>query len=447
MTFLPSKLPQLPRYTSYPTAPHFNAQSASDAQNILYSSITCDAPVSVYIHIPFCDRLCWFCGCHTKHTLKYEPVAAYVKTLIREIEQFSRRVSVRPKLNFLHFGGGSPSILRPAEARLIKEALNTTFEFTTDAETSVEVDPNDACESMMDALSILGMTRASLGVQDFNPIVQDAINRPQGFEETEALVDALRLIGVSSLNVDALYGLPFQTEQSILKTTQQVISLEPDRIALFGYAHVPSIKKHQNMIDAKALPTDDERIKQASASRTVIQEAGYETIGLDHFAKKYDSLARAKRDGKLRRNFQGYTTDQAKTLLGFGASSISSNQEVYVKNHVATNTYQRLISQGESVAGKGLVLSQDDQIRAFMIEALMCNFKLDGAELIERFGSVGTDYILEMEAAALADRYEICDFEQNVLKIRPNRHDFVRLIASRFDAYLNSGQSTYSKAV
>ncbi|MDJ0612333.1 MAG: oxygen-independent coproporphyrinogen III oxidase [Rhizobiaceae bacterium] len=383
MNRLPRKLPQLPRYTSYPTAPHFNRHSAKEAQSILFSSVDNENPVSVYIHIPFCDRLCWFCGCHTKHTLKYEPIKIYVDTLIEEINQFSSRIGIKPKIASLHFGGGSPSMLKPVEAKLLSEVLEKVFRFLPSTEVSVEVDPNDTSEEMIEALACLGMTRASLGVQDFNPIVQDAINRPQSFEDTWELVERLREAGISSLNIDALYGLPFQTKNSIKKTIRQILSMDPDRIALFGYAHVPSIKKHQNLIDVRNLPEDAERIEQSLAARAEILNAGYEAVGIDHFAKKADALAISKRNLTLRRNFQGYTTDRADLLLGFGASSISSSDKAYVQNTVATGNYMRLVTDKKSVAERGFVLSSDDQIRAYMIEKLMCNFQIDPIDLLK----------------------------------------------------------------
>lgn len=447
MIRLPRKLPQLPRYTSYPTAPHFNRHSAKEAQSILFSSTNDGDPVSVYIHIPFCDRLCWFCGCHTKHTLKYEPIAKYVSSLVEEINQFADSINATPMLASLHFGGGSPSMLKTKEAKLIRKTLERAFEFLPDTEVSVEVDPNDACEEMLEAVSWLGMTRASLGVQDFNPTVQEAINRPQSFEETRDLIEKLRSKGISSLNIDALYGLPHQTVSSIKRTVRQILSMNPDRIALFGYAHVPSIKKHQNMIDTCSLPDDSERIEQSFAARTEILNAGYEAVGIDHFARKNDALAISKRNRTLRRNFQGYTTDRAKLLLGFGASSISSIAGAYLQNTVATGNYMRLVSEGKSVAERGFILTRDDQIRAYMIEMLMCNFQLDPADLRQEFGHDAEDYIKEFTQIVEHDAYGLCELNNGVLKILPGCQEYVRLIASKFDIYLNSGASTYSKAV
>lgn len=444
---IPVQLPNVPRYTSYPTAPNFTRNSAKSAQRKLYSSITPGKPVSVYIHIPFCDRLCWFCGCHTKHTLKYEPIASYVETLVEEIRQFAAKIPFRPSLANLHFGGGSPSILKSNEAKKIRNAIEAAFEILPRAEISIEVDPNDASAEMYDALQILGMTRISLGVQDFNPQVQQAINRPQSFEDTEKLILTLRHLGIQSLNIDALYGLPFQTTETIVKTAKQVLSLEPDRIALFGYAHVPWMKKHQKLIDEKSLPDNEERISQAQSARDIFSEAGYDPIGLDHFAKQDDPLAKASRASQLRRNFQGYTTDSADTLIGFGASSISSNKETYVQNTVATGNYKQLVSENLSVAERGLILCEDDQIRAFMIQSLMCNFRLDTQALILEFGDAAYSYKEEVETLFKSELVDLCSFDNGVLKLHPESREYVRVIASKFDAYINLGNSSFSKAV
>ncbi|MEL7429334.1 MAG: oxygen-independent coproporphyrinogen III oxidase [Pseudomonadota bacterium] len=447
MTRVDQQLPNLPRYTSYPTAPHFSRHQAREAHARLCSSIQPGEPVSVYVHVPFCDRLCWFCGCHTKHTLKYEPVARYMDVVVDEIGQFADRMGFRPTLGALHLGGGSPSMMRPAEAEKLRQAIEAAFEVPADVEVSVEVDPNDACDEMYEALAALGMNRASLGVQDFDEKVQKAINRPQGFEETALLVKNLRKSGIGSLNIDALYGLPFQTAASIAKTVKQVLSLDPDRIALFGYAHVPSVKKHQNMIDTKTLPDDAERIEQSRIAREIILKAGYEAIGIDHFAVKADGLAIAKRNRKLRRNFQGYTTDTARVLLGFGASSISSCEDAYLQNTVATNSYTRQVSEQASVAERGILLSFDDQIRAFIIQSLMCNFMLDTRELELKHGELAAPYLDEIRAVALDDEDGICRMNGDNFEIVPGRQEYVRVVAARFDAYLGSGASGYSKAI
>ena len=252
-----------PRYTSYPTAPHFHAGIDADVVSGWLSAIPAGEAISLYVHVPFCDRLCWFCACHTKQTLRYEPVAEFVTALTAEIEMVGRLVGKRGKVAALHFGGGSPTMLKPDDLHALMDGLRRHFDFLPDAEISVEIDPNDMDEAKLDALADVGLTRASLGIQDFAPQVQKAINREQSFEDTKWVVDGLRARGVRSVNLDVLYGLPHQTQDSVAATMAQVRSLRPDRIALFGYAHVPWFKKHQTMIDEAVLPGADERLAQS----------------------------------------------------------------------------------------------------------------------------------------------------------------------------------------
>ena len=281
----------VPRYTSYPTAPQFKPDIGEEIFEEGMGKINDDAPVSVYIHIPFCDRLCWFCGCHTKHTLKYAPVAQYVKTLTKELELLSQKYAARPRLGQLHLGGGSPSLLKGPELAELKEKLELVFEFTPNTEISVEIDPSDVDPSIICGLVDFGTTRVSIGVQDFHPEVQAAINRPQSYEITRDVIQQLRQAGINSINIDALYGLPLQTETRLLDTIHQCISLQPDRMALFGYAHVPWLKKHQRLIKTEDLPGTLVRFLHAKSAGCALEFAGYQSIGIDHFAKADDSLA------------------------------------------------------------------------------------------------------------------------------------------------------------
>ncbi len=441
-----SDLPNVPRYTSYPTAPHFSSDLAVQAHSLLLQSITPNEPVSVYLHIPFCDRLCWFCGCHTKHTLKYAPVSNYVGFLVDEIRQFAERAEFKPKLGHVHFGGGSPSMLQLSDAQMLNEALHVAFDYSKETEVAVEIDPNDIVGGDLSAMLALGITRASIGVQDFDEQVQAAINRPQSFDDTAALVRDLRHEGIKSVNIDALYGLPYQTNVTIRDTANKVVTLEPDRIAQFGYAHVPHLKKHQNMIEDASLPDNAGRYEQSQIVRSIFVEAGYEEIGIDHFAKPGDSLTVASNAATMRRNFQGYTTDNCRTLLGFGASSISSCNSSIVQNTVPTHSYQEQVKNEASTAARGIVLSRDDQIRAAIIESLMCNFRIDFDELAATFGEVDQYRSMALQTAQ-SDLKPCCTYSNSVLAVGKNKRAFTRLVASRFDAYLNTGASTYSKAV
>lgn len=440
----------VPRYTSYPTAPHFQTAVGVSIASDTYRTLSPNEPVSIYVHIPFCDKLCWFCGCNTKHTLRYEPIESYITSLIGEIALLRERIGRPVMVSNMHFGGGSPSMLRSGDAKRLSEALHAAFTIMDDAEISIEIDPTDVAQNPDDAMlafTNLGMTRASIGVQDFDEKVQKAINRPQSFETTRDVVGLLRDAGIASLNIDALYGLPHQTIHGVRKTMEQVITLQPDRVALFGYAHVPWVKKHQNMIPEDALPGTEERLDQAEAAALNLQDAGYQAVGIDHFARADDCLAKAATTGQLRRNFQGYTTDQCDTLIGLGASSIGKSRFGFMQNSVATNTYKDAIARGELPLDKGYRLTTDDTIRAFMIEQLMCNLELRFADMQERFGYLAQPYIAEARLAAANDEFAMTHANDDRLWVEDNARAFVRIIASQFDAYLHNSSFRFSKAV
>jgi oxygen-independent coproporphyrinogen-3 oxidase len=286
----------------------------------------------------------------------------------------------------IHFGGGSPSMLTPDDFLVLNKLLRDRFVVSDDVEFSIEIDPNDMDESRYDALARIGITRVSLGVQDFNPQVQAAINRIQTYEQTGAVVDAMRRRGVRSVNLDVLYGLPYQTVRSVEATARQALSLQPDRLAVFGYAHVPWLKTHQRMIEEPALPGVRERFEQAQAVATEIVAAGYETIGFDHFAKPTDGLAAAARQGRLHRNFQGYTVDAATALIGFGASAIGRLPQGYVQNTVGTAVYQRQAEAKGTAIGRGVALTDEDRLRSYAIERLLCDFSISIDDLERRYG-------------------------------------------------------------
>lgn len=405
----------MPRYTSYPTAPQFHPGIDAGTYGRWLSELHDGQTLSLYLHIPYCDRLCWFCACHTKQTLRYEPITTYLAALKREIEAVGRRVSNGVKVRAVHFGGGSPTMLKPEDMLGLMAALRSAFTFADDAEIAVEMDPNDLDEARYDALAEIGLTRASLGVQDFDPAVQTAINRLQSFEQTRSVVDAVRERGVQSVNCDLLYGLPYQTIASLERTVSDIVSLRPDRIALFGYAHVPWMKKHQTMIPEEALPDIGERFRQTNHATELLLAAGYEAIGIDHFALPQDRLAVASREGRLRRNFQGYTDDAADALIGLGASSIGFLPQGYVQNMPATAGYQRMVEEGGSgeaglAAGsnaglatvRGIELTCDDRMRAQVIEKIMCSFGFDFLPLRAEFGEAAEAVIAEARALRAA---------------------------------------------
>ncbi len=437
----------VPRYTSYPTAPHFHNGVDSQTYASWLRGLGAENSLSLYVHIPYCDRLCWFCACHTKHTLRYEPIATYLKSLHREIESVGRHVSSETKVTAVHFGGGSPTMVEPEDMIALMHCLRSAFSFAENAEISVEMDPNDLDERRYDALAAIGMTRASLGVQDFDAKVQKTINRIQSFEQTRSVVDAVRARGVRSVNCDILYGLPYQTVDTLRDTVRQIISLDPDRIALFGYAHVPWMKKHQSMISEKALPNVYERYRQMTVAGEMLRQAGYHTIGIDHFAKPGDTLARALNDGELRRNFQGYTDDSADALIGLGASAIGKLPQGYVQNMVATGEYERAADTGGLCVVKGIELSVEDRVRAFVIERIMCDFSLDFFALEQLFGVDSEEAIMEAVDFARSEQDGLVRLSGDRFSLTEAGKPFARSIAAIFDTYLTSGRGRHSVAV
>lgn len=435
----------VPRYTSYPTAPHFHAGVDAATTEGWLDAVPEGESVSLYLHVPFCDRLCWFCACHTKQTLRYEPVAAYLGSLIAEMRLVGRRLGRARPVAAIHLGGGSPTMLKPDDLRRLRRALDAAFAIRPDAALSVEIDPNDMDEDRLDALAAIGLTRASLGVQDFDPRVQAAINRAQSFETTARVVEGLRRRGVGAINLDLLYGLPHQTAATLEATLERALSLAPARIALFGYAHVPWFKKNQTMIDAAALPGPAERLEQAAMAAGRIVAAGYRPVGIDHFALPGDGLDRAAREGRLRRNFQGYADEACDTLIGLGASSVSRYRQGYAQNAAATGDYRRRVADGRLATVRGIALTGDDRLRGWIIERLMCDFAFSAGEARRLFGPAADAVLAEAALLAQAGRGLSRDGDRFVVDAadRP----LVRTIAARFDAYLASGRGRHSAAV
>ncbi|ENN84663.1 coproporphyrinogen oxidase III [Rhizobium freirei PRF 81] len=436
---------KVPRYTSYPTAPHFHDGVTSRTVAGWIDALAVDEAISLYLHIPFCDRLCWFCACHTKQTLRYGPVSDYLATLHREIALLGRHLSGRGIVRAIHLGGGSPTMIRPDDLQSLFERLHSNLTIAADASVSIEIDPNDMDEARLDALARVGTTRASLGIQDFDPRVQKAINREQSFEATHDVVDGLRARGVGSVNLDLLYGLPFQSVATLGKTIDLSLSLRPDRVAIFGYAHVPWFKKHQTMIDEAALPGPDLRLEQAQRAATLIREAGYQPIGIDHFALPTDSLAVAARAGRLTRNFQGYTDDPCETLIGLGPSSISRFREGYAQNIPSTGEYGRSIEAGDLAIVRGLSLSEEDRLRGWVIERLMCDFGFSTTAMRSMFGERAEPVLLE--AAMLAQVSPDFVADDGGFSIKPESRLFARSIAAQFDSYLNLDKARHSAAI
>ncbi|MER8956342.1 oxygen-independent coproporphyrinogen III oxidase [Mesorhizobium sp. M0833] len=437
----------VPRYTSYPTAPHFHTGVDAAICRGWLQALNDGDEISLYLHIPYCDKLCWFCACHTKQTRHYEPVTTYLRSLHAEIATVAGLVVGKGRVRAAHFDGGSPTMLKPQDIVALGTVLRSSFTFLPGAKISVEIEPNDMDDARLDTLAEIGMTRASLGVQDFDPKVQKAINREQSFLQTKTVVDGVRSRGVESVNLDLLYGLPHQTRESIASTVAQALTLEPDRIALFGYAHVPWFKKHQTMIDEAWLPGPAERFAQSQLAACLMLNAGYETVGLDHFAKPNDALAVAARTGTLHRNFQGYTEDRCETLIGLGPSSISQFREGYAQNLPSTAEYGRMVAEGGLAAVRGIALSEDDRVRGWIIERLMCDFAFSAIELVRRFGEAGQRLLLKASSTALHGPARLLELDGDRSVVPAKSRPFVRSIAAKFDRYFETGTARHSVTV
>lgn len=436
---------RVPRYTSYPTAPHFgNTTSAEDVQGWL-NTLDSAQPISLYVHVPFCRRLCWFCACRTQGTSTAGPVATYVETLKAELALIKAQLPEGIEIGHLHWGGGTPTLLEPDMIADLSAAIRDVAPFAQDYEFSVEVDPNEIDDARLDALAEAGMNRASIGVQDFDPQIQETIGRIQSYETTKAAVDGLRARGIRSLNADILYGLPGQNPEKISESVQKLLSLSPDRVALFGYAHVPWMARRQNMIPTDALPTPEERLELFNIARDLFVWDDYAEIGIDHFAKKGDGLEVALRTGKLRRNFQGYTDDKCPTMVGVGASSIAKYPQGYAQNQPSTSKYQAEVRAGKLPIAKGHVFSQEDHLRGRIIEALMCDFRVEAEELAQDFG-LTQDAFNEFAMGVQEAFPEMLDISPERIVIREEARPLTRMIARHFDAY-DMTQAQHSSAV
>ena len=437
----------VPRYTSYPTAPHFHDSVTGETYRGWLKALPANARLSLYLHVPFCDTLCWFCGCHTKITRQYAPVKAYAEAVLAEIATIGATVPPGAVVDHIHWGGGSPTILEPAEIDRVMGATRAAFTLSRDCEFAVEIDPRGLDDARIDALARNGLTRVSIGVQDFDEGVQKAINRVQTVAETKRVIDAFRAHGVKSLNIDAIYGLPGQTKEKLFATLDAVAALKPDRIALFGYAHVPWMKTHQKMIDEKALPGLDDRFIHAESAGDYLVSKGYERIGLDHFALPTDSMAIAARAGALKRNFQGYTVDPADALIGLGASSIGSLPQGYVQNAAPIAEYQRRVLAGALATEKGFALAEDDVARRAVIERLMCDMRFDRNDLLAHNDDIARDILNVADEVVRADDGLFVQSDADGFLVTDEGRPLLRTIAARFDAYLSGGKARHSSAV
>jgi oxygen-independent coproporphyrinogen-3 oxidase len=435
---------RVPRYTSYPTAAVFRPTVDGSMQARELGALDPAQPVSVYVHIPFCERLCWFCACHTQGTQTLGPVEGYLDAVERELARLRETIPAGLRMGRLHWGGGTPTILPPPLIRRLAGAVRDVFPPAERFEFSVEIDPTMVDAAKIDALAGEGMTRASIGIQDFDPEVQAAIGRLQPFETTRACVDMLRRAGVDSLNADLVYGLPHQTGARIADTVEKVLSMAPDRVALFGYAHVPWVSKRQKLIDEDALPGDEARHALAGLAADRFRDAGLAPIGIDHFARPGDELALAASGGRLRRNFQGYTADDCDTLIGVGASSISKLPGGYVQNASATAAYLQRVNDGRLAGARGHLFGGEDRLRARAIEMLMCDFAVD----LDRLDAEhpGASRALAAAVADIRKRFApAIRSTDRGFAVRPGWRALTRIVAGAFDAHVPEGVR-YSRA-
>lgn len=428
----------VPRYTSYPTAPHFTHRIDKTIYARWLAEVPADTSISLYIHVPYCTAICSYCGCTTKAVRRPESLRAYTNALCAEIRLVAGMLSAK-RINRIHWGGGTPSILGPQNLSLIYQELESYFLLAGMQEHAIELDPRCVSSLLAETLEAMDVTRVNFGVQEFSPVVQEAIGRVQPFGVVQEAVDLVRQRGISTIGFDLMYGLPRQTLKDIERTLSLVLCMRPDRIAIFGYAHVPWIKKNQKLINESELPGIEGRLAQAETARRILIGAGYQSIGIDHFALPHDELAVKSRDGTLRRNFQGYTADDSQTLIGLGASAIGRLPEGYVQNTSMTAEYIRSLQNGSFACIRGVELSNDDRHRAAIIESLMCNFSAD----LRPLKAIDLKEPLLQECVKL----ELISTDGDRIEVLQKGKPYVRLVASAFDKYYQEDQIRYSTAV
>lgn len=430
----------VPRYTSYPTAPHFRSDVDGHQYGSWLSALGPDDTLSFYLHVPFCQEICHYCGCLTKASKREAPLKAYGDILVKELALVADKLGRTGPVRHIHWGGGTPSLLPHDNLVEITGMMRVLFDLAPDLEHAIELDPRLVTPALTETLLEMGITRTSLGVQDFDLHVQQAIGRVQSLEVVERSVQLLRNAGLTDINFDLMYGLPSQTLETVLDSVAKTLKLRPSRISLFGYAHVPWMKKHQRLIDESLLPKPSERLAMAAAAREALVAGGYCQIGLDHFALPEDSMAIALDNGELHRNFQGYTTDQASQLIGVGVSSISKITGGYAQNLSDVGGWRRAIEAGELPIARGFALSSDDRLRGHIIERLMTDYKCDLESACADFGMTedGLRDAFAQLRPLVADG--LANLSGSTLTMTDAGRPFVRLVAACFDAYLKAPQ-------
>jgi oxygen-independent coproporphyrinogen-3 oxidase len=438
-----------PRYTSYPTADRFHEQHTDAhyaqalAMRAALARLGAAPPLALYVHLPFCESVCYYCACNKVVTRHHERAAEYLDVLEREIALHVQALGPRQRVTQLHFGGGTPTFLSDAELSRLVAALDSAFEIAADAERSIEVDPRTVGADRLQCLAALGFNRISFGVQDFDEAVQQAVHRVQPYEQVEALMRDARVIGFKSINVDLIYGLPQQRPETFARTIARVLALAPDRISLYGYAHLPERFKPQRRIDAADLPDSGARLSMLRHAIAAFTGAGYEFIGMDHFARRDDALAVAKREGRLHRNFQGYTTQPECDLLGLGVSAIGRVGATHAQNAKTLDAYYRAVKAGRFATVRGIELDSDDLLRRKVIMDLMCRGRMDFAEIQAEFGvHAPTFFAEELRRLAPLAAHDLVRLRDDGVQVTAAGWYVVRAVAMVFDRYLdNSGSS------
>ena len=436
-----------PRYTSYPTAVEFKDLSEEDILPFLKN----DKPLSLYFHLPFCKSACYFCGCNVIYTSKADKRTKYIQYLEKELNTLSKHLDTGRIVRQLHFGGGTPTFFTPEELREVYKLIKSHFKnFEDDAEISVEIDPRFFSQEHMDVMREFGVNRISFGVQDFNEQTQKAVNRIQPFDLTKQAVDIARNIGIKSINIDLIYGLPYQSLETFKKTLDLVIKLDPDRLAVFNYAHVPWMKKGMRKIDETTLPVPEEKLKIFKYVIDFFEGNGYKMVGMDHFAKPEDELFKAIEKGELHRNFQGYTTKGGADLIGVGVTSIGETDDAYMQNYKDLKSYEQAVDEGKIPVFRGVILSDEDKIRKYVIMEMMANFSFDIKRFEEKFGI----NFFEKFENELKELQEFVDEGLVVItpeKIMVNKTGslLIRNIVLPFDEYFKkmANQKVFSKSV
>ena len=438
-----------PRYTSYPTADQFRDGDWIDP----YSASLVETDIralSLYMHVPFCSTICFYCACNKINTANLKRSNSYVQRLVREMALHSQRIDRPHRVEQLHFGGGTPTFLNDDQFATVFGALHDYFNLD-DEETrdfSIEIDPRDLDPRRIDTLAKHGINRISIGVQDFDPAVQLAVNRIQSVEETRAIIDAARDNDVRSINIDLINGLPKQTVKGFTRTLEQVIELDPDRLSLYSYAHLPKRFKTQRQIKSEDLPSADTKMKLLGTAVDMLVDAGYVYVGMDHFAKSSDSLISAQQQGTLHRNFQGYTTHGHCELVGLGVSSIGNVGPVYVQNAKTLHEYYEAIDASELAIVRGFQSNDQDAIIGQVIQDLMCKFSVEFGEFRGRTGLVFEDYFKDQWPALLQFQEDgLLVMESDKITVTEKGRYLIRIICMTFDTYLRSDTEKFSKAI